>query len=147
MTTPTGLGSQLAPICDAGYFEMLTRAVFQAGFRPEIVDARWPAFRTAFQGFDVDAVAAFGRSDVERLLADDAIVRNSRKIEATVRNAIALQALVREHGSVRAWLRTTADLPWPERVAVVAGTFRGIGPDGARAFLGLSGEAVPQPGS
>jgi hypothetical protein len=48
---------------------------------------------------------------------------------------------------VRAWLRTTADLPWPERVAVVTGTFRGIGPDGTRAFLSLAGEVVPQPES
>ena len=54
-----------------------------------------PAFRTAFAGFDPDAVATFGADDVTRLLGDAGIVRNRAKIEATVHNARCVVALDR----------------------------------------------------
>ena len=38
-------------------------------------------------------VAAYGEADVERLMSDAGIVRNRRKVEATVQNARALVAL------------------------------------------------------
>ena len=41
---------------DAAIFELLTAAVFQARFRPEIVRRRWPAIRLAFAGFNVSQV-------------------------------------------------------------------------------------------
>ena len=103
------------PSDDSGYFEILTKAVFQSGFRWSVVEAKWPHFREAFDRFDIDAVAAYGPPDVDRLLADDGIIRNGRKIEGTIANAKRLQALVREHGSVKAWLDTSADMPWPAR--------------------------------
>jgi DNA-3-methyladenine glycosylase I len=48
-----------------------------------------PAFRAAFRGFSIPAVAAFGPADVDRLLADAGIVRNRAKIDAAVGNARA----------------------------------------------------------
>jgi DNA-3-methyladenine glycosylase I len=38
-------------------------------------------------------VAAYGQSDVDRLMADPALVRNRRKIEATIANAQAIVGL------------------------------------------------------
>ena len=55
------------------------------------------AFRAAFAGFDPERVADFGERDVERLLADAAIVRHRGKIEAAIANARATLAL-RETG-------------------------------------------------
>ncbi len=52
-----------------------------------------PAFREVFHGFDVDAVAKFGDADVARLLADERIIRNRSKIEATINNAQRTQEL------------------------------------------------------
>lgn len=44
--------------------------------------------RNAFRGFDPEAVAAaMTADDVERLMLDASIIRNRRKIEATVHNA------------------------------------------------------------
>jgi len=45
------------------------------------------AFRAAFAGFEIPAVAEFGDPDVARLLADSAIVRNRAKVEAAIANA------------------------------------------------------------
>ncbi len=50
-------------------------------------------FRAAFEGFELDRVAAFGERDVERLLADASIVRHRGKIEAAIANARATVAL------------------------------------------------------
>jgi len=131
------------PTDDDGYFETMTKAVFQAGFRWELVDARWPGFQAAFDGFDIERVAEYGPPDVERLLGDRAIIRNGRKIEGTVENARVLRDLVAAHGSVRAWLATTAGLTWPERKKAVSAPFKGLGPSGAYFFLWSVGEAVP----
>ena len=53
----------------------------------QVVEAKWDGFREAFAGFDPEAVAAFTGDDVERLAEDTRIIRNRRKIEATVHNA------------------------------------------------------------
>jgi DNA-3-methyladenine glycosylase I len=48
------------------------------------------AFRTAFRGFDVAKVAAMTERDVDRLMEDASIIRNRRKIQATVHNPRAM---------------------------------------------------------
>jgi DNA-3-methyladenine glycosylase I len=44
--------------------------------------------RTAFKGFDIDAVTAFGDKEVEALLAPESgIVRHRGKIKSAINNA------------------------------------------------------------
>jgi DNA-3-methyladenine glycosylase I len=57
-------------------------------------------FRAAFANFDIEAVAAFGAGDVERLLGNAGIVRHRGKIEATINNARRCIALREEFGSL-----------------------------------------------
>ncbi len=66
---------------------------FQSGLSWLTILRKREAFRAAFGGFEIGTVAAFGQGDVKRLLADEGIVRNRAKIEATIENARAtLQA-------------------------------------------------------
>ena len=60
---------------------------FQAGLAWIIILRKREAFRSAFAGFDPDAVAAFGDADVERLMGDEGIVRARAKINATIAGA------------------------------------------------------------
>lgn len=83
---------------EAGVFERLSLEAFQSGLSWITVLRKREAFRAAFDGFDPDRVAAYGAEDVERLLADSGIIRNRRKIEATVGNAGAALRL-REEGT------------------------------------------------
>lgn len=83
---------------EAGVFERLSLEAFQSGLSWITVLRKREAFRAAFDGFDPDRVAAYGAEDVERLLADGGIIRNRRKIEATVGNAGAALRL-REEGT------------------------------------------------
>jgi DNA-3-methyladenine glycosylase I len=95
---------------ESAYLERLTLEAFQSGLSWVTILRKRPAFRAAFDGFDPDAVAGYDDADVSRLMADAGIVRNLRKIEATITNARATVALRDEGGLV--------DLVWsfrPER--------------------------------
>ena len=78
---------------DDALFERLCLEAFQSGLSWITILRKRPAFRAAFAGFAIDAVAEFTEADVERLLADAGIVRNRAKIEAARRNARAAQQL------------------------------------------------------
>ena len=74
---------------DDALFERLSLEAFQSGLSWLTILRKREAFRAAFHRFSIPAVAAFGPTDVARLLADAGIVRNRAKIEATVTNARA----------------------------------------------------------
>jgi DNA-3-methyladenine glycosylase I len=78
---------------ERGLFERISLEAFQSGLAWITILRKREAFRAAFAGFDPEAVANFGQADVERLLADEGIVRNRAKIEATIANARATLAL------------------------------------------------------
>ena len=61
-------------------------------------------FRVAFKNFDYHKVAKFTQKDVERLLNDEGIVRNRRKIEAVINNAQKAVEMADHYGSVAAFL-------------------------------------------
>ncbi|MCL4265778.1 MAG: DNA-3-methyladenine glycosylase I [Anaerolineae bacterium] len=132
------------PANDAGYFEKITQAVFQAGFSWQVIRQKWPGFQKAFVGFDVDRVAAFTDEDVERLVEDTAIVRNGRKISATIQNARICQGLIAEHGSLHAYLRSMDGQPYAQREKALGKRFKFMGPMGAYFFFFSVGEDVPE---
>ena len=78
---------------DDALFERLCLEAFQSGLSWITILRKRPAFRAAFAGFAIDAVAAFTPDDEARLMADAAIVRNRAKISASIRNARAAQEL------------------------------------------------------
>lgn len=72
---------------DDALFERLSLEAFQSGLSWITILRKRPAFRDAFAGFRIEAVAAFDDDDVDRLLADARIVRNRAKIDAALVNA------------------------------------------------------------
>jgi DNA-3-methyladenine glycosylase I len=129
---------------DKGYFEVLTQAVFQAGFSWQVVRDKWANFQRAFDGFDIDVVARYDTRDVDRLVADEGIVRNARKIEATIENAQVMREIANEHGSFEAYLRTMDDLTYDERRKQLAKRFKWLGRTGVFFFLWCVDEPVPE---
>jgi DNA-3-methyladenine glycosylase I len=85
---------------ERGLFERISLEAFQSGLSWATILRKRPAFRAAFDDFVPDRVAGYGDADVERLMADVGIVRNRRKIEATITNARATVALREEGGLV-----------------------------------------------
>ena len=89
---------------DHRLFEKLSLEGFQSGLSWRTILAKRENFRAAFQGFDFDRVARFGKRDVNRLLKDEGIVRHRGKIEAVINNAQRAQELVKREGSLAAFI-------------------------------------------
>ena len=70
-------------------FEFLVLEGAQAGLSWSTILRKLDSYRSAYDGFDPSVVAAYGDTDVQRLLADPGIVRNRAKVEASIRNARA----------------------------------------------------------
>lgn len=82
---------------DRPLFEKISLEGFQAGLSWITILRRRPAFRELFHGFELEAVAAMGPDDVERLMDEPRIIRNRAKIEATIGNARATLELTADH--------------------------------------------------
>jgi 3-methyladenine DNA glycosylase Tag len=111
------------------YLEVMSRAVFQSGISWRVIEAKWDGFREAFEGFDAETVASFDPPDVDRLAQDTRIVRNRRKIEATIHNARTMVELHRDHGGFRKYLRSHGG--FDETVADLRKRFKFLGDVGA----------------
>jgi DNA-3-methyladenine glycosylase I len=139
---------------DDALYERLCLEAFQSGLSWLTILRKRDAFRTAFAGFRIEAVAGFGARDVERLLSDAGIVRNRAKIEAAIANAEAAAGI--EGGLARrVWSfapggrrrapRSLADVPatTPESTALARELkrhgFRFVGPTTAYATMQACG--------
>jgi DNA-3-methyladenine glycosylase I len=131
------------PTGNNGYFEELAKAIFQAGFSWRVIRAKWPNFQKAFDGFDIAMVAGYGLPDVERLASDAGIVRNRRKIEATIHNARVMWDLIQEYGSFHAYLRSLDKVEYADRRKALSAQFKNLGPTGVFTFLWCVDEDVP----
>ncbi|HXG25484.1 MAG TPA: DNA-3-methyladenine glycosylase I [Candidatus Binatia bacterium] len=77
----------------AHLFEMIALEGAHAGLSWTTILRKREGYRTAFEGFEPERVAAFALDDVDRLMLDPGIVRNRAKIESTIDNARAILAL------------------------------------------------------
>ena len=89
---------------DRRLFEMLILECFQAGLSWECVLNKREAFRRAFDGFDLEAVCAYGEEKLSALQQDCGIIRNRLKLRAAVTNARVFRAIRQECGSFAAYL-------------------------------------------
>ncbi len=124
---------------DDALFERLVLEINQAGLSWLTILKKREAFRRAYDGFRVEAVAAYGDADRKRLLADPGIVRNRLKVDAAVANARALLGLRASHGSFAAWLDAHHPRPLPAWVRLFRGTFRFTGGEITGEFLKSTG--------
>lgn len=89
---------------DAQLFERLMLEINQAGLSWLTILKKQADFRRAYDGFELDRVAAYGPEDQARLLADPGIIRNRLKVQTAVENARRLIAIREQHGSFANWL-------------------------------------------
>jgi len=122
------------PKDDQGYLDLMSRAIFTAGLNWSMVEKKWPHFRKAFRDFSPEKVARLSERDIRALMQDPGIVRNERKIRATVENAKTMLDLGKQYGSVKGYIagfgqregKLLEDLQYK---------FKHIGPATARVFL------------
>lgn len=88
---------------DTKLFEFLTLEGAQAGLSWLTILKRRPGYLQAFEGFDVEKVARFGKRKVNSLLKDPGIIRNKLKVNSTITNAQAFIQVQKEFGSFSAY--------------------------------------------
>ena len=116
-------------------FERLALEINQAGLSWELMLKKRTNFRAAFEGFEVDRVAAYGEAERARLLADAGIIRNRLKVDAVIENARRIQALRESHGSFAAWLAAQHPLAKDGWVKLFKKTFKFTGGEITGEFL------------
>lgn len=125
------------------HFEQLTLEIFQAGLSWRTILHKRAAFREEFRGFAPGKVARFTERDVVRILGNPGVVRNRRKIEATIRNAKRFLAIEKKRGSFNRYLASLPDdLPSLQRIFREEFVF--MGPKIAEAYLESVGR-IPEP--
>ncbi len=91
---------------DKRMFEFLILESAQAGLSWITILRKREGYRKAFAGFDAEAISRFTPEDVERLMQDEGIVRNRRKIETTITNARLFLDVQKEFGSFCNYMRS-----------------------------------------
>ena len=99
----------LTRIGDDRWLSAMSQFVFSAGFVWKIVEAKWPGFEQAFEGFDPDTVARFTDKRMDKLATDDRVIKNVAKLESVRDNARFIVEVAAEHGSFAKWIAR-----WPE---------------------------------
>lgn len=94
---------------DRHLFEMLILEGAQAGLSWITILKRRETYRKAYDNFDPVKVAAYDDQKKAELLADPGIIRNRRKVDASVRNAQVFLDMQKEFGSFSAWLWSFTD--------------------------------------
>jgi DNA-3-methyladenine glycosylase I len=80
-------------------FEFLILEGAQAGLSWITILKKREAYRKALQNFDVEKIARFSRTKIERLMQNSSIIRNRLKIEATIQNARSFLTVQEQYGS------------------------------------------------
>jgi DNA-3-methyladenine glycosylase I len=124
---------------DAALFERLMLEVNQAGLSWGLILKRAPAFHRAYDGFNVDRVAAYAETDRRRLLSDAGVIRNRLKINAAIENARRIQGLRANFGSFKGWLDAHHPHPLEEWVILFKKTFLFTGGQIVNEFLMSTG--------
>jgi DNA-3-methyladenine glycosylase I len=122
------------PRDDAGYFERMTTHIFSAGLNWRVVENKKAGFERAFSAFQPAKVAKFTEGDVKRLMADAGIVRNEKKIRATISNASEFLGIEKDHGSFKKYLASFKG-DEKELQKDLEGRFQHLGPSTSRMFL------------
>jgi DNA-3-methyladenine glycosylase I len=124
---------------DDELFGRLILEINQAGLSWTLMLRKQESFRTAYDQFSIEKIAAYGETDRERLLLDAGIIRNKLKINAAIANAQKILELKKEFGSFKKWLDANSHLNKEEWTKLFKKTFKFTGGEIVNEFLMSTG--------
>jgi 3-methyladenine DNA glycosylase Tag len=131
------------PKDEKGYFEILSKAVFNAGFSYQVVRNKWEGIMEVFHEFDPNIISKWTNDEISIALSSPKIIRNSRKVTAIVSNAKLFLELIEKHGTFENYLKSFRDKCYEDRQKILSKQFKWLGPTGAHFFLWSIGEDAP----
>lgn len=120
---------------EAVLFELLALEIFQAGLSWELILKKRATTFAAFEGFNVDTVAAYGDGDIKRLLGDAGIIRNKLKVNSIIENAKRIQAMRQSHGGFAKFIEAHHPMARAGWVKLFKKTFKFTGGEIVNEFL------------
>ncbi|MCU0433623.1 MAG: DNA-3-methyladenine glycosylase I [Bacteroidia bacterium] len=87
---------------DDEYFNIIKLIIFYSGFKANIVNNKTDIINKFFP--DYKTVSFFGDNELTAILSDDKMIKNRRKIIATINNAKTLKSLVKQYGSFQSYI-------------------------------------------
>jgi DNA-3-methyladenine glycosylase I len=124
------------PVSDESLlFERFVLEINQAGLSWELMLKKRANFHSAYEGYDLDRVAAYGERERARLLADAGIIRNRLKVDAVIENARRVRSLRDSHGGFAAWIEAQHPLSKDDWVKLFKKTFKFTGGEITGEFL------------
>jgi len=118
---------------DNELFERLILEINQAGLSWLTILKRQDGFRRAFHGFEIERIAKYTARDVTRLMNDEGIIRNRKKIEATIENARRIREFPK--ASFADWIERNHPLSKSDWVKLFRKTFVFTGGEIVGEFL------------
>lgn len=84
---------------DHELYELLILEMFQAGLSWETILNKRENFRKAFDSFNWNSIVNYDEDKINELMQDKGIIRNRKKIEATINNTKVFLNIQKEYGS------------------------------------------------
>jgi len=134
---------QQKPDDEKGYFEILSKAVFNAGFSYQVVNTKWEGTKEVFEEFDPEIISKWTIDEISDALESPKIIRNGKKVKAIVSNAKIFLELVEKNGSFENYLKSFREQLYEDKQQIITKQFKWLGPTGAHFFLWSIGENVP----
>ncbi len=125
------------PKNDDEYFERMTKTLFQAGLNWQVVENKWPNFEKAFAGFSISKVSKFGERQISRMMTNEGLVRNERKIRSTIYNAQQSLLIEKKFGSFKEYFQSFGK-NHDKLVEDLQVRFKHLGPSSSRTFLWMA---------
>ncbi len=94
---------------DHELYELLILEMFQAGLSWETILNKRENFRKVFDNFEPQRIVNYGEDKINELMQDKGIIRNRRKIEATINNTKIFLDLQKEFGSFANYIWSFTD--------------------------------------
>ena len=132
--------AQLRVMTDDRYLSDMTRRVFRAGLKHEMVDNKWPAFEEVFKRFEPLYCAMLSDDDLDMAMKDRRIIRHFGKIKSVRANGNFFREIAQEHDSFGKFL---ADWPSDDIVGLwiyLKKHAKQMGGNSGAAFLRMVGK-------
>lgn len=94
---------------DQIHFEFIVLESAQAGLSWITILKKRENYRQAYDNFDVTKVARYDDEKIEELMSNEGIIRNRRKIEASIKNAKVFIKIQEEFGSFDQYIWSFVD--------------------------------------
>ena len=124
---------------DNQLFEKLVLEIQQAGLSWSIILAKKENLKKAYSNFKIDIISKYNKHDIELLLENKNVIRNTLKIQAVIYNAKQILKIQKKHISFKNWLDKHLHLTLIEWTKLFKKTFKFTGPKITKEFLMSSG--------